>query len=146
MLSAPWRKNAFMDTFGERLEAALDGAKKTRKGLAEELKISVQAVGQAVRGESSFTAANTAKAARYLRVNWYWLATGDESMEITDVQLSADERSILRKIVDVRPEGGATVMALSTQQTPRAGLGLQKTAGQKAVQRKTATKAKGRLK
>lgn len=89
-----------MTEFGERLEAALEHAKKDRKELAEHLHISVQAVGQAIN-KGKFSARNTAKAARFCGVNWYWLATGEESMALTEgVKLTEDDRQVFRKVLD----------------------------------------------
>jgi transcriptional regulator with XRE-family HTH domain len=66
------------DTYGKRLAHALEVARKDRAALAEHLKISVQAIGAVLNGKSSaFTAENSAKAARWLRVDHYWLATGE---------------------------------------------------------------------
>lgn len=67
-------------TYGNRLQKALALAGKDRAQLAQALEISVQAVGQVIVGSSrtkSFTAANSAKAAQFLGVNHYWLATGE---------------------------------------------------------------------
>ncbi len=65
-------------TFSERLEASLWSARKDRQQLAEALSISVQAIGQVLSGKTkALNAENTAKAARYLRVDPYWLATGE---------------------------------------------------------------------
>lgn len=90
----------FMD-FGDRLQTALDLAKKDRRALAEHLGISVQAVGQTVTGKTkNFTAANTARAARFLGVNWYWLATGEETPAVADgVKLTSEERGVLERVL-----------------------------------------------
>ncbi|WP_059415563.1 helix-turn-helix domain-containing protein [Cupriavidus basilensis] len=67
-------------TFGQRLEKALLDAKKDRHQLADELDISVQAVSQVIIGKTkALTAENTARAARFLQADWFWLATGIES-------------------------------------------------------------------
>jgi transcriptional regulator with XRE-family HTH domain len=74
--------------YGERLLQALqlngmaepDGTPKrdARAKLAKAMGVTVQAVGDVIRGASNaFTAEKSAKAARYLRVDHYWLATGD---------------------------------------------------------------------
>lgn len=79
-------KNAFMSTYGRRLEKALKTSNKSRKDLAKALEISVQAIGDAIRGKTaSFTAANNAKAANFLGVDGDWLATG-ESDQIVEVR------------------------------------------------------------
>lgn len=68
-------------TYGQRLQQAMDMAKKTRKQLAAELGCSVQALGMVITGagkaERSLTARSNALAARYLKVDGYWLATGE---------------------------------------------------------------------
>lgn len=63
--------------FGPRLEEALKIAKKDRQELADAIGISVQALSQLIIGKSkSATAENTAKAAKFLGVDFFWLATG----------------------------------------------------------------------
>ena len=75
-------------TYGDRLRTALAYAKKERKELGAALEISVQAVGDAIRGKTkAFTAENNAKAAAFLRVNPHWLATGDGDMEVTKINV-----------------------------------------------------------
>lgn len=65
-------------TFGQRLERALTLAESDRAKLAKALQISVQAISQTITGKTgAFTAENAAKAARFLRVDPYWLSTGD---------------------------------------------------------------------
>lgn len=59
-----------MNTYGQRLADALKAANKSRKELAAALGISVQAVGDVIRGNTiSFTAENNAKAALFLKVS-----------------------------------------------------------------------------
>ena len=76
------------DTYGSRLRAAMLAAKRTnargepdRAWLSHELSISPQAVGQALKDVTIFTAENHMKAARALNCNPYWLATGEEDMQ-----------------------------------------------------------------
>lgn len=65
-------------TYGQRLDQAIKLAKSTRKAVGVALEISEQAVGMVVRGDTgAFTAENSAKAARFLRVDHHWLATGE---------------------------------------------------------------------
>lgn len=64
-------------TYGRRLAEALQLANKERKELARHLDVSVQAIGQVINGTGALTAFNNAHAARYLRVDPHWLATGD---------------------------------------------------------------------
>jgi len=65
-------------SYGERLDHALKLAKTDRKSLGAAISLSVQAIGMVIRGESvALTAENSARAAKFLRVDHYWLATGD---------------------------------------------------------------------
>lgn len=65
-------------TFGKRLDQAIKLAKLSRKAVGLAVGISEQAVVMVIRGETNaFTAENAAKAARALRVDVYWLATGE---------------------------------------------------------------------
>ena len=65
-------------TYGSRLDKSLKMRDKSRKELADCLGISVQAIGQVINGPTvALTAENHEKAARFLRVNGYWLATGE---------------------------------------------------------------------
>lgn len=66
-----------MSTYGQRLAEALKESKKSRKNLADALGISVQAVGDAIRGKTAaFTAENNSKAAVFLGIDSDQLATG----------------------------------------------------------------------
>jgi transcriptional regulator with XRE-family HTH domain len=70
--------------FGKRLQDALDSAGKTRAQLAAVLRstddtmgVSPSAIGQVISGATkALTAENCARAARFLGVSNYWLATG----------------------------------------------------------------------
>lgn len=97
MISRAMCNLACMSPFGERLQQALDSSGTSRKELAAALGISVQAVGQAIN-DGRFSAANTARAARRLNVNWYWLATGEETAEPQAVVLSDVDRAVLAKL------------------------------------------------
>lgn len=72
--------------YGKRLEKALEMAGKDRQALAAALGISPQAVGQVITGGRSgvqaFTAENSARAAKFLGVNHFWLATGEGSAQL----------------------------------------------------------------
>lgn len=69
-----------MNTYGSRLEQALQLARRERIELANAIDVSVQAIGQVIAGKTkALTAENSAKAARYLQVDAYWLATGEGS-------------------------------------------------------------------
>jgi transcriptional regulator with XRE-family HTH domain len=70
-------KLAFV-TYAARLAQAMSIAKVDRAQLAQGIGVSVQAIGQVLSGETkAFSAMNNAKAARYLVVDAYWLATGE---------------------------------------------------------------------
>lgn len=100
MISWPPATLGAMSDFGERLQLAIEHAKTDRKTLAKAIGITVQAVGQAINF-GKFSAHNTAKAARFCGVNWYWLATGEESMSLTEgVYLTDDDRQVLRRVLD----------------------------------------------
>ena len=76
-----------MTTFTQRLVAAFESNGSTRKALADvlvgpdgESGISVQAVGAQLNGKTkSMTAENLARAAKFLKVDAHWLATGEGS-------------------------------------------------------------------
>lgn len=93
MLACGRVKVAYMHlTFAQRLEAAMKEAQKSRADLGRVLRspdggmgISPSAVAQLLSGASkSMTAENCARAARFLGVNGYWLATGEGSMHEGD--------------------------------------------------------------
>lgn len=67
-------------TYGKRLEKSLLAANKTRKELAAALECKVQAIGMVITGagkaERSLSGKNNVKAAKFLKVDSYWLATG----------------------------------------------------------------------
>lgn len=68
--------------YGERLKEAMKLAKlperEGRARLATALGISVQAVGMVINGQTkAFAAEQSARAARFLEVDHFWLATGE---------------------------------------------------------------------
>lgn len=68
-------------SYGDRIKESLALSTLGRKELAEAMDISVQAVGLVINGKSkAFTAENNARAAEFLGVNPYWLATGEGEM------------------------------------------------------------------
>lgn len=70
-------------SFGERLEQALSRAGKSRQDLATHLTVSVQSIGKAINGGTkAMSAEHQAKAARYLRVDLFWLVTGEGAPDI----------------------------------------------------------------
>ncbi len=70
-----------MVDFSERLKKALAHAGRKPDELQRHLQISYQALKKVLDGASkAFNAENCAKAAQYLGVNIYWLATGDGHM------------------------------------------------------------------
>lgn len=69
-----------MKTYGERLEEALKLAGRERKELCAAIGITLQALGQVISGKTkALTAENSARAARFLQVDHFWLATGEGS-------------------------------------------------------------------
>lgn len=95
-----------MPDFGSRLTRALALADKSQRELAAELGISVQAVGQVIAGKTkAMTAENTARAARYLKINQLWLATGEGHPRPdggSDLNVSAQEASVLSDLRAIR--------------------------------------------
>lgn len=87
-------------TFAERLAAAMGRANATPRSLSNALGVSVQAIGQTLSGATrALTAENCAKAAHFLGVDQYWLATGlgemrPASVEL-DMSLSSEERDLV---------------------------------------------------
>lgn len=68
--------------YGQRLAHAMELAGLPKYGGASQLARGIgttpQAPLQALKGETkSLTAENTARAARFLKVDWFWLATGE---------------------------------------------------------------------
>lgn len=87
-------KLAFMLTYGQRLQHAITEKKSSRAAVAKAVGVSVQAVGQVIRGDTgAFTAENNAKAAKGLHINSHWLATGDGNMELADTSLAGSSHS-----------------------------------------------------
>lgn len=69
---------AMSTTYGERLDRALRMTGKDRLYLAAQIDISVQAISQVIAWKTkALTAENSARAARVLQVDGYWLATGE---------------------------------------------------------------------
>lgn len=67
-----------MKTYGERLDVALSRSGKDRAQLSQGIGVSVQAIGQVIAGKTkALTAENSARAAKFLGVDHYWLATGE---------------------------------------------------------------------
>jgi transcriptional regulator with XRE-family HTH domain len=98
MLESRIRTLIRMD-FKERLAAAIKRANTSRPKLVQALGVSSQAVSQVLAGDTkALTAENTAKAARFLQVDWYWLATGEGSPEPVHWPFSAELRSQVAKL------------------------------------------------
>lgn len=67
--------------YAERIERALKHAQLTPKDLQDHLGVSYQAMKKLMNGISkSLSAENHVRAARFLGVNSFWLATGEEEM------------------------------------------------------------------
>ena len=98
---------AMSTTQGERLLAALNLRQKSRAELAEALGVTVQGLSQVITGANkAMTAENTAKAAKFLQVNWYWLATGDGGPEDDDAgaRLTKDQEALLADFSELLEE------------------------------------------
>jgi transcriptional regulator with XRE-family HTH domain len=68
--------------YGQRLAFAMELAGLPPRGgpsqLARGIGTTPQAIAQVLKGETkALTAENTAKAAKFLNVDWFWLATGN---------------------------------------------------------------------
>lgn len=78
-------------TYGKRLDKALEAADKTRKELACALACTPQSIGMVITGagksERFLSVQNHAEAARFLRVDSYWLATGKGTMKASANEL-----------------------------------------------------------
>ena len=112
MLSNALGKLAFME-FGERLQTALELSHSTREALSRALGISVQAVGQVLVGKTkALTAENCARAARFLRVDSYWLATGEgQPRERSELDLTGTERDLVLAFRDIPEETQRELLA-----------------------------------
>lgn len=118
-----------LSTFGARLAHALELSGKERRELAAALtdeaadrKISVQAIGQVIRGESGAMAAeNAVRSARFLGVDPFWLVTGEG--DPTALVLSPAERALVfafrqQQRPPPTPPPGAAVLPLPSKPTP----------------------------
>ncbi len=71
-----------MVDYANRLDAAIKNAKSSASQLSAELGISYQAIKKVLDGKSTaLNAENHMRAARFLGVNSFWLATGEEQMQ-----------------------------------------------------------------
>ena len=143
MISAPVDTLASMNEFGKRLTMAMLRADVDRKGLAAHLNISVQAVGQAINA-GKFSAENTAKAARFLQCNWYWLATGEETIEPGELHITPDDAAVIRRVLgapaaapqeDRRTTAGAKLRAIMDKSRQGEQLQVRQIATKNAAQR-----------
>lgn len=85
-------------TYGKRLQKALKATGKSRKQLAGALDCTVQAIGMVITGggkaERGLSAENNARAARFLRIDSHWLATGEGEMKSKTADLPKDRASL----------------------------------------------------
>lgn len=82
------------DTYQNRLLKATAAAKKTRTELANSLGITVQAIGSVLNGNTKeLTAANNAKAAKFLGCDPDWLALGTGEMKRTGTNQVQENKS-----------------------------------------------------
>jgi len=92
-----------MMDYSERLLLALEDAKTTRESLARAIGVSAQAIGQVInRGTKALTAENSARAARHLGVDVYWLATGEGQMKPAMSPLAEDAARMIDSITDLQ--------------------------------------------
>lgn len=74
-------------TYAKRLQAAMEASGKTRKELSAAINVSVQAIGMVLTSaggiERNLATESSARAAKFLRVDCYWLATGEGMMRPT---------------------------------------------------------------
>jgi transcriptional regulator with XRE-family HTH domain len=81
------------ENYQDRLLKATMTAKKSRAELADALGISVQAIGSVLNGNTKeLTAANNAKAARFLGCNPDWLALGAGDMKRSSATLARESQ------------------------------------------------------
>ena len=89
-------------TYGKRLKAAIEAAGRERKEVAQACGCTVQNIGMVLTApagvDRTLSAATHAKAARFLNVDPYWLATGEGQMRTDaaadDSTLSTDAKEI----------------------------------------------------
>lgn len=86
-----------LDTYGERLRAAIKLRKTTQTALAEAIGTSPQAVSQVIRGESkAFAGINHARAAAFLRIRSEWLADHKGPMVLEDGNVTPVDKPLDR--------------------------------------------------
>jgi transcriptional regulator with XRE-family HTH domain len=69
-------------SFGDRLDLAITERKSSRAALATALGVTQQAISLVITGDTkAMNAGNAAKTARFLGVDYLWLATGEGVME-----------------------------------------------------------------
>lgn len=75
-------------TYAKRLQVALDVSGRSRRELSEAIGVSVQAIGMVLTSaggiDRTLATGSSARAARYLGVDCYWLATGEGAMYALD--------------------------------------------------------------
>jgi transcriptional regulator with XRE-family HTH domain len=109
--------------YGQRLKKALllagygekskpdELRRDAREKLAEALDISVQAVGMVLTGKTkAFAPDNSARAARFLKVDHYWLATGEGEARPPNT-LSEEAMAFARRYDKLDAEGRAKFSA-----------------------------------
>lgn len=118
-------------TYGERLNQAIQLAGSSRAAVAEAVGASVQAIGQVIRGDTvALTAENSARAAEALRVDHFWLATGEgeprpkSKFPLSDDLLkelsNLDQTEIIRVENSVRGFLGMQPLAIPIQHSKQA--------------------------
>jgi transcriptional regulator with XRE-family HTH domain len=82
-------------TYADRFSEGLARPNKTRKGVADAMGVSVQAVGQIVNGQTkAATAENNAAAAAYFQCDPTWLATGKGSPRWSEPATRAPQEAV----------------------------------------------------
>lgn len=88
-----------MANYGERLNDAMKLRTVSTSMLAKEIGITYQAVKKILDGKSAaLSAENNAKAAKYLQINSYWLATGEDAMAIPEASTAAALSVLIQRL------------------------------------------------
>ena len=109
--------------YKDRLRDALRLAKKTVPELAKHLEVTPQAIYQQLKGgktgDGEMYAGNSAKAARFLGIDHYWLATGIGEARPAD-RLSEEAQFIAARFDKMTPEQQQTIRTLVSVYSPPA--------------------------
>lgn len=123
-----------MVDYGERLKKAMEAEQVTVQALADQLKVTYQAVKKVLDGKTkSFNAPNHEDACQVLNVSGRWLAKGEGPMRIDGerVLIAAEERASYAALPKAPPpdewqaEGQKILASLSAQDRRAAVLQLR---------------------